>query len=82
MVKPIYAPLKWVDAVSYILAIGCVVAVLVVHFVARLLFRRWKMTKLKERDGKDGLLRSQVTEDISEEIEIEAKENNTFRKTV
>ena len=57
MVTPIYAPLKWVDISSYVLAVGCILAVLLVHFLARLLFRRWKVHKLpkKEREEENGL---------------------------
>jgi hypothetical protein len=50
MVKPIYAPLPWNNVTSYILALGCVLAVLVVHFLARLLYRRWKLEKLRLKD--------------------------------
>ena len=50
MVKPIYAPLKWRDVSSYILAVGCIIAVLVVHFIARVTFRRWKIKKLDKKE--------------------------------
>ena len=62
MVKPIYPPLKWVDIASYILAGGCIVAVLAVHFLARLLFRKWKLKKLDQRrDPRASLLKSQLS---------------------
>jgi hypothetical protein len=50
MVKPIYAPLKWRDLSSYILALGCVIAVLVIHFIARLIYRKWKIHKFGSSD--------------------------------
>ena len=61
LVTPIYAPLKWVDVSSYLLAVGCIVAVLVVHFLARLLFRRWKVSKLEAKVGPRASLLSRTS---------------------
>jgi len=46
-VKPIYKPIPWNDVASYIIAIGCIIAVLLIHYIARVVFRRWKLKKLQ-----------------------------------
>ena len=49
-VKPIYKPLNWRDVQSYILALGCVLATLLIHFICRLVYRKWKEPILKAKD--------------------------------
>lgn len=67
MVKPIYAPLTWVDLQSYILAVGCVIAVLIIHFLARLAYRKLKLDRLKQKDRQLPNLRESLLEDTKDD---------------
>jgi hypothetical protein len=49
-VKPIYGPLTFVDYQSYLISLGCLLIALLIHFLARLAFRKWKLNRLKEKD--------------------------------
>jgi hypothetical protein len=81
MVTPIYAPLKWRDVISYVLALGCLLAVLFAHFLARLLYRNWKLDRLKKREmERAGLLRQSQISDSAELVEDREHDNLAFRK--
>ena len=49
-VKPIYKPIPWTDFASYLISLGCIAMVLGVHFAGRLVFRRWKLGRLQEKE--------------------------------
>lgn len=44
--KPIYAPIDWVTIGSYIVVISSVLLCVLAHYIGRIIYRKWKSTKL------------------------------------
>jgi hypothetical protein len=55
-VKPIYAPIDWVSVGSYIIAVSSLLLTILVHFIGRVVYRKWKSQKITVNSINEALL--------------------------